>query len=473
MVNSKMTFTKENYKIILVKGMILKMSKEEEKPKMTKEELAKAWKEYYEWLQSIYPVESFEIEGKDGEKLHFYHGFNTKGLYEDYYLLYCLRDKEYTQYLYKQKTLHSQGEDIPEEEKKKYKSKGFIHINKKEKWINFGIEWDYQRNSYGRALYDNIPHILDMLGIEDKEQYQLRIYGNPHHDFLKNMKTQQLLAKTNSEPNTKNALQIIEKFAKYPNTMKFSQLNTIIEYAINSNVPMRKITEAINHNGLNIFYSEINGTPHFEKEDFEKFKSFGITGLKPSCMHHHFMNRRNFGIMKLLGDVDTKDATLEFRKIFEEVKAEYKKAREEGAYISPNLKQFGEAEHIILDWECVGLLIKNINPNIKEIVKEQSIKKFEEFGIKHYHSRGMDLDRNSETTLTMLRDAGLMNKDTYIKLYQKALNRNYSLKEFDNIAKRFISSEERKLAKKEIARIKSTNTATCLSTTLPSNPVER
>lgn len=427
------------------------MDKETEKTKMTKEELAKKWKEYYDWLQSIYPVESFEIQGKDGEMLHFYHGFKTKSLDDEHFLSYFLRDDEYSKYFKEQKNLHLQGEEMPEDEKKEYKAKGFISIDKNKKYFNFGIEWDYQGHGYGKAIYDNISYILEMLGIEDKEQYELRVYGDPNHDFFERMDTQRLVAKTNSEPNTENALQIIEEFSKYPNSMKFSELNTIIQYAINSNVPMEDIARAINDNGFNIYYHTVDRVPYFQEEDFEKFKSFCITGIKTTCMHHHFMRARNFGFIKLLTGVDTHDATLEFRRVLEEAKDEQEKRKTERNYIPTNLEKFGELEYLILDWN-LGLLLQNIDPDIQAIVKKQAISKFDEFDPEHYHQWGFEIDCESYRTFAMLRDAGLMDKDVYIELYQKALNRNYNLQEFDGVISKFIDSKERELAKEEISQ---------------------
>ena len=71
------------------------MHKETEKPKMTKEQLAKAWKEYYNWLHSIYPLERFELQGKDKEILHFYHGFNTKSLDNEISQILFFKSAEY------------------------------------------------------------------------------------------------------------------------------------------------------------------------------------------------------------------------------------------------------------------------------------------------------------------------------------------------------------------------------------------
>ena len=48
--------------------------------------------------------------------------------------------------------------------------------------------------------------------------------------------------------------------------------------------------------------------------------------------------------------------------------------------------------------------------------------------------------------------AGMMDKEAYIGLYQRALNRNYDLKEIDDVISPFIDEEERRLAKEEIAQ---------------------
>ena len=433
------------------------MSKETEKTEkteMTKEELANAYKEYYDWLQSVYPVKSFDIQGIDNQTLHFHHGYTSRTLDHENFLSYFLIDEEYEKYLEELEALHLQGEEIPEDRKKEFKSKGFICIDKNKKYFNFGIDWDYQRHGYGKTIYDNISSIFEMLGIENKDEYELRVYGNPDHDFFKRLETKKLVTKASGEPNTENALQVIEEFAKHPNKMRFGEFNTIIEYALNSNVPMEKIAEAINDNGFNIFYSTVNGIPYFEdeEEDFEKFKSFGIAGIKATCMHHHFMRGKNFGFMQLLGDVDMEDATLEFRRIFEEVKKEHEKRKSEGGYISPNLEKFGELEHIILDWDYSGLLFKNVSQDIQTLVKKQAISKFDEFDPEHRESWDYHLDTNSARTLKMLSDAGLMDKDAYIALYQKALNRNYDLDEFDHVVWHFVDDEQRKIARQEISQ---------------------
>lgn len=428
------------------------MSKETEKTERTKEELANAYKEYYDWLQSVYPVKSFDIKGIDNQILHFYHGYNSRTLDHENFLSYVLIDEEYEKYLEKLETLHLQGEEIPEDRKKEFRTKGFICIDKNKKYFNFGIKCDYQGHGYGKTIYDNISSIFEMLGIENKDEYELEVYGNSKHDFFKRIETKKLVAKASGELNTENALQVIEEFAKYPNKMRFEEFNTIIEYALNSNVPMEKIAEAINDNGFNIFYSNVSFIPYFEGEDFEKFKSFGIVGIKATCMHHHFMREKNFGFMRLLGNVDMEDTTLEFRRIFEEVKKEHEKRKSECCYIPINLEKFGELEHIILDWHYSGLLFKNVSPDIQTLVKKQAISKFDEFDPEHRESWDCHLDTNSARTLKKLSDAGLMDKDAYIALYQKALNRNYDLDEFDNIVRHFIDDEQRKIARQEISQ---------------------
>ena len=418
---------------------------------MTKEELMSFWKEYYDWLKSIYPLESFELQGKEGEILCFYRAYNYYNEKDKpQQLVYLLRDGEYKEAETKRVKLNLSGERA--EFDKEYKAKASVIIDREDKWFSFTIYDGYKQNGYGRAIYNNYLQILEMLGIEDREQYELRVVQNPEHEFLKNMHTEELVAKTNNKPNIENALQIIEEFAKYPNTMRLSQLNTIIAYALNSGVPMEKIAEAINSNGFNIGYGTINGIPHFEEKDFEKYMSFGITGLKATCMNHHFMKNKSFGFMKILGDVDEQDATLEFKRVFEEIKKDHQESVEQGKYIPDNLKKFGELEHIILDWKYSGLLFRNVDPEIKSIVKEQAISKFEEFDPEHKDDWDFKLDYNSARTFRVLEDAGLMDKEAYIALYQKSLNRNYDLKEFDSSIYRYIDPEERKAAREEIAQ---------------------
>ena len=249
------------------------------------------------------------------------------------------------------------------------------------------------------------------------------------------MQTEKLVAKDSGKPDKEKASQLLTEFSKYPHTMKFSELNTIIQYALDANIPTSEITKALNDNGFNIFYTTINSTPYFEKEDFEQFKSFGITGLKPTSMHHHFMRNRDFGFIKLLDDIDMQDATKEFRRVFEEVK-----------------RQHGVGENIVLNWNHFGLLLKHVDPKIQAVVKKGAISKFAEFDPEHQSDWSRQIDSESSKTFKMLRDSGLMDKDAYIALYQKALNRNYDLKEFDKAISGFISQEEREKAKEEILR---------------------
>lgn len=429
------------------------MSRKTSKPKMTKEELAKFWKDYYDQMDSIYPVKSFEIQDKNGEILTFY--LDRPYIGESPSFSFSLKDAEYQKAFEQQKRLDLLGVERDEENdiSETFESKAFIDINKEEKWVNFGVEWQHMRNGYGRAIYDNYLHILEILGIPDKEQYQLRIYGNPDHDFFKRMQTEELVAKASDDPNKEKASQLLAEFSQYPHTMKFSELNTIIQYAITSNISTTKIAEAINDNGFNIFYTTINSTPYFEKEDFEQFKSFGITGLKPTSMHHHFMRNKDFGFIKLLDDIDMQDATKEFRKVFEEVKTQHEKEKNDGSYTYQTIEKYGVAENIVLNWDHFGLLLKHVDPNIQAIVKKGAINKFGEFDPEHENQwRGHDIDYSSLQTFRMLRDAGLMDKDAYIALYQKALNRNYDLKEFDKAISSFVSEEEKAKAKEEILR---------------------
>lgn len=429
------------------------MSNQKEKTEPTKEEIAEFWRNYYDLVDTVYPLRSFEIKGKDGEMLNFYHGFNLirntdRG--EEQLLLYCLKDAGYQEAYEEKREKDLAGEKHDNEGIKSFEDIAFIAIDRAEKYFNFGVEWKYQGQGYGEEIYHKYLQILEMLRIEEPEKYQLRVYGNSDHDFFKRMATRELVTKASGEPNSENAMQLIQEFGAYPNSMRFSELNAIVQYAINSNVPAQDIAEAINSNGFNIEYSTSNNVPHFEREDLEKFKAFGITGLRATAMHEHFMSNSSFGFIQVLDDLEEEDATLEFRRVFEEVKSKYENGETKREWVPTSLTQYGELGYIILDWEYAGQLFKNVSPEIQQVIRKYAIRIFGEFDPEHKKSWSNRIDIDSEKVLRVLSDAGLMSRDTYIELYQKALNRNYNLSEFDRVVEGYINIEERGAAREEI-----------------------
>ncbi len=422
---------------------------EPEKPKLTKEEIAAWWKKYYDAMDSIYPITDFEIKGKDGENLYFYRSYSFPlDSTELNDLVYILRDNNFKEEEEKRIARNLRGE-LPEDSKKENdfyeKSKGFIRIDKKNKIFNFLIDWDYEGKGYGKAIYDNYLQILETLGIADKEEYELQVANRSDHSFIKYMHTKELVARTNDEPSTENAISILKDFAKYPNTVWLSDVNAIVAYAIKSNVSMEEIAQTLNENGFNI-YRDI-----FRREELEKFRTFGITGLKATCMHTHFMKSEDFEFMQLITEADKEDTTLEFRRVFEEIKRKREQDEKNGGYIPDNMQKYGELEHIILDWKYSELLFGNVNEEVQQIVKKQAIAVFEEFDPEH-KSYSLTDDENTFRTFAVLKASGLMDKEAYIALYQKALNRNYSLEEFDGAVAWNIDNESRKKAREEISQ---------------------
>lgn len=419
--------------------------KEVEKPKLSKEEIANFYKNYYNWLKTVYPVEDFNISGKDGEKLYFYRGYPNYRK-EQGPLIYYLRDEKFKEFEKQIMARNLRGEESKnEEESDVYRDrKASIIIDKKDKKFKFSVKRDYQGNGYGRAIYENCSKILDILGIQDKEEYKIQVLNRADHKFLKKMHTEELVARTKSEPSAENAIEILRDFAQYPNTVKLSDVNTIVDYAKKSNVSVQEIAQALNENKFNIF------TYTIEDEDLEQFRTFGITGLKATCMHEHFMKDESFEFLKLITDADKEDTTLEFRRVFEKIKKQHEESEKEGKYMSDNLKQFGEFGHIILDWQYPELLFRDLTPEIQELVRGQAINNFDKFDPDHKNYKLRD-DENTDCTYRVLSEAGLMDKNTYIALYQKALNRNYNLAEFDqSIYHGEIDEEARKEARQEI-----------------------
>lgn len=212
-----------------------------------------SWKKYYEFKDSFYPIENFEIKGKNGASLVFFSGNAYKN---ERIMDYFLRDSAYQEAYKQQKEKNLSGEETSNEENvcKTFEAKAHIWLCPEEKWISFAVSPTCKNNGYGRAIYDNYIPILEKLGIPNPEQYELRISGCPNHDFLKKMKTEKLVSKASGEPNKEKASQLLTEFSQYPNSMQLRDLNRIIQYAIDSNIPITEITEAINNNGLNVSY---------------------------------------------------------------------------------------------------------------------------------------------------------------------------------------------------------------------------
>lgn len=198
----------------------------------------------------------------------------------------------------------------------------------------------------------------------DYSNYKDLLSNRVDYEFSEKINTEDLVARTKSEPSTENAIEILREFAKCPNTVKLSDVNAIVEYAMKSNISVQEIAEALNENGFNIQASTI------VDEELEQFRAFGITGLKATCMHKHLMEDESFVFLKLITDADKEDTTLEFRRVFEEIKEQREEREKEGRYIPANLKQFGELGHIILDWKYQELLFRDVTPEIQEIIKQ-------------------------------------------------------------------------------------------------------
>ncbi len=180
------------------------MGRKPKEPQITGERRIKAHIVYTEWLKSIYPLESFEIQDENGETLYFYHGYNSyKKRNEPQDLVYHLRDEEFKKVEAERLARNLRGE-APKDEKAEnaYYSavKAYIRIKRENKIFDFYVPSLYNGGRhYARAIYNNVLHILEMLGIEEREEYSVQINGNSNHPFLQNMNKGQ---KANGENGT-------------------------------------------------------------------------------------------------------------------------------------------------------------------------------------------------------------------------------------------------------------------------------
>lgn len=116
--------------------------------------------EYYNKIRKIYPVDRFEIDKEDGTKLNFYREHVLLNLLEDKddinvnSLVYNLYEKEWG----------DANNEIAS-----------INVDKRNKIFNISVWYNekYENKGYARAIYLNARKILEILEIEDIEQYEI------------------------------------------------------------------------------------------------------------------------------------------------------------------------------------------------------------------------------------------------------------------------------------------------------------
>ena len=167
------------------------------KPKITNKQRIMAQEVYSQWLSSIYPIDSFELQDENGKTLYFYHGYNSYAKrHEPQDLAYHLRDEEFKRIEAERIARNLRGEE-PENQKaeNEYYSavKAYIRIRKQEKVFSFYVpSWSRGEYMTAKAIYKNILHILEILGIEDREDYKIQYINDPEHIFLKRMQEEEL-----------------------------------------------------------------------------------------------------------------------------------------------------------------------------------------------------------------------------------------------------------------------------------------
>ena len=254
------------------------------------------------------------------------------------------------------------------------------------------------------------------------------------------MRTQELIEYTQKEPDENNAKELLHTFSQDKYFMNLEDINSIIEYARASGINDEEIVHNLNENGFLVDFFEHYFTNRErsmkEEEAIKRFKSFGLSGLKATSMHKMIMQTKSFRGLSLIKDIDKKDCTLEFRRIIKELQADTAEQRENGGYINPDVEKYGEAVYVILNYHNSLLMLKNLIEDIQETIKNGLISLIEDFDPSR---RYMEMRREPETVKTMriLSESMTLDKDDYIKMYMRMLNRNYTLKEFQECVEHY------------------------------------
>ena len=410
----------------------------------TQEERALKYQKYLETIRRIYPVDTISIE-----EYTFFRGGRVGVSNEDCSKMYLLLSAEEIGIRERQIEKLTRGEELLDSDKLPPKPMTCFVVNTLDKTFSFTVADKERNQGIGKKIYNSVPQILKKLDIEDADKYIIQIAGNSYHPYLRHLKSLEMVDLTKKEFDANNARNVLKQFSQHPYQLKFREFNAIAEYAINSFIPINEIAEAINANGFNVAYSLYDSN-----EETKKCRNFNITGIKPTCLHKNFIDDKSFKVLSLFGELDKEDCSREFRAFQEYLKEEHQKRRNAGESIPSNLEKYGELSYMILNYDDVGLLFKYVDPGLKKVIKRDAIALFERMDPGHEKKLSASPDHDSIMILRVLRDSELLDVATYIELYQMALNRNYSLSEFEVFATRYcglkIANEASKTISKDV-----------------------
>lgn len=385
----------------------------DKKRDFTQEEKDEWIRKYNDWVHTFYPVDEFEIEDDDRRKIKF-HRWNPIAFDE--------KEKEHLIYF--------ADEENTLKDERKIIATIWVFLDRKQ--FNFivddgigNIDFDGKRIKYGSTIYKNVQKILETLGIEDRQDYYVTVAHQSDHSFLQHMRRKELLENVETVQNEEKARDILNKFANFPYELDLKDINNIIECAQKVGIAPEEISKALNANGLLI------QTKSLEEGELERFRKFEIPELQVSKLHKMIMETCDFKPILLIKDPNQEELTLEFRKVFEQLKEDAETGRKRNADIS----EYGEIIYMILNWKNVPLMIQNLNPEVQQYIKKLSISSLDYF---RENGVGRNIENDYKTMKvvdTLAKSMPPLNKDDYINIYLKMLNCNHTLSDFKKVAR--------------------------------------
>lgn len=225
-----------------------------------------------------------------------------------------------------------------------------------------------------------------------------------------------------------SSLKLLQHLGSSPKKLGLSQINSIIEIAKNNGIGNDVIFNALEQNGFDIGYCR--------KEDFEKFKQFGITGITLDHVRDSIIREKDFGLISVVDNADEQDITRAYNSFINEL-AE-KKGKKEGQ----DSKKYEEIFELMCNYSNANEIFSRLTPEVKELTKKMMIQNMDM--IESLQKNPVGYSSEFSRIMGIMTKSFDFTEDDLTNVYMKCLNNGASKDESIRALQQYLPEEERK-----------------------------